>query len=198
VIQQAIQYQFYGFPNHTNLQNNTRGFISNPNNVDVEVDIMSYWEEERESDVTNYNEFYNIPRLNGIPLYHPNTTDLGIFEIPINEIIKVYDHTWRYEIATNPLFPTTHMDDSMSYDQQYIIFHVLFKDNKYWVYAKGTYAKYFTIYVSKSQTASIFNLSNTVKIIPLIKAGTCVLLDADTRGLWLHATIPNYVPKKIQ
>lgn len=198
VIHQAVQYQFYGFPNHTNLQNNTRGFISNPNNVDIETNIMKYWETEGEDLVTDYDAFYNIPRLNGVPLYHPNTTDLGMFEIPIDEIIKVYDHTWRYEITTNPFFPTTHLDDSMSYDQQYIIFHVLYKDNKYWVYAKGTYSKYFTIYVSKSETASIYNLEKTMKIIPLIKAGTCVLLDADTRGLWLHATIPNYVPKKIQ
>jgi hypothetical protein len=197
VIHQSIQYQFYGYPNHIALQNLTKGFISNPNNLDLETDIMKYWESEGEQS-DDYNDFYNIPSLNGIQLYHPNATDLGMFEVPIQEIVKVYDKTWNYEITTNPLFPTTHLDDSFAYDQQYIIFHILRKDDKYWIYPKGTYPHYFTIYVSKSEKAGISNLSNTIKIIPLIKAGTCVLLDVDTRGLWLHATIPTYVPKKIQ
>jgi hypothetical protein len=198
IIHQNIQYQFYGFPNHTPLQNHTMGFIANPNNMDIETDIMEYWEREGEDEIIDYNLFYNIPRLNGVSIYHPNTTDLGMFEIPTDEIAKIYDNTWKYEIMTNPLFPMTHLDDSMSNDQQYIIFHVIQKNNKYWVYAKGTYPKYFTIYVSKSNTSSISSLNNTIQIIPLIKAGTCVLLDMETRGLWLHATIPNYIPKKIQ
>jgi len=200
VLQQHVRFAYNGYPNHDPLQNYTTGLIANPNNVDVETNIMDYWDEGAipDDDRLNYNNYYNIPTLNGVSMYHPITDDLGMYEIPNTEILKQFDLIWKKEITTNPLFPTTHFDGSMIVDQQYVLFHIIEKRDVFEIYTTGTYSKYFTLYLSKNSYASIESIENTVQIIPFIRTGTHVLLDKSVRGLWLHATIENELPKKIQ
>jgi hypothetical protein len=200
MIQQDLRYTFQGFPNHTPIQDVTNGFIGNPNNVDVEENIMTYWENgiHLEDDYHDaYDEYYNIPTLNGVQLYHPNMEDLGLREIPNYEIIPYFDKAWKKEILTNPLFPMTHFDESMTYDNQYVLFHVSKNENGYMIYTTGNYARYFTIYLSDNEYASIESLQHTKQIIPMVHCGTRIQLDTSMVGLWIHATVVTYVPKKI-
>ena len=201
IMQQDIRYAFHGFPNHTPLQNTTVGFIANPNNVDLEENIMDTWNDGTHADDTyhdSYEEYYNIPRINGIQLYHPNTDDIGLREIPISQIIPYFDQAWKKERLTNPLFPMTHFDGSMNLEEQYVLLHISKNENGYIIYTTGNYAKYFTLYISKNQYSSIESLNHTLQIIPFVHCGTRIQLDESMHGYWLHATVVNYVSKKIQ
>ena len=195
ILSQSIQYTFYGFPNHTKLQNTVVGFIDNPNNYDLEKDIMENW---KKTDETDYNKLYNTPTINGVSIYHPITDDLGLYELPNEKILESLDQVWKYERLTNPLFAMTHLDSSMIRDQQYLLFHVKEEDDHFVVYTTETYSHYFTLYVSDDMFANIENLDHTIKVIPLIRTGVRITLDKKYKGMWLHATIQNENPIKIQ
>jgi len=200
LIGQDMRYAFYGYPNHTNLQDISMGFITNPNNVDVEPNIMDTWNNGylNEEEYDDYNDYYNIPKINGVSIYHPTSDDLGMREIPNYQILPYFDQAWKKEILTNPLFPMTHFDGSMTTNQLYVLLHITESLDKFTIHTTGTYTKFFTLYVSKSQTASIADVNNTIQIIPFIHVGTRVILDKDVRGYWIHATVENYIPQKIQ
>ena len=194
ILQQEIRYTFFSFPNHTPLQNVTMGFVSNPNNIDIEENILDLWE----SDATSYEACHNVPSINGIQLYHPNTDDIGFREIPNTQIIPYFDKAWKKEILTDPLFPMTHFDGSMTKEEQYVLLHVTKNEHGYLIYTTGNYPKYFSLYVSDIQYASIDNIEHTIQIIPFVHCGTRIQLDESMHGYWLHATVVNYVSKKIQ
>lgn len=198
VVYQQLKFSFNGYPNHDNTQVSTTAFIRNPNNVDVDKDILDTWIDDTAVETNDYNDLYNIPRINETPIYHPLTDDLGLHEIPNSDIIEQLNDTWKYEILTYKSFPTTHMDDSMIKDQQYLMFHIKEENDKFVIYTTGTFSKYFTLYMSKSEYAGINSLNNTIKIIPFIHTGIRIEIDKSVRGLWLHATCDCYIPKKIQ
>lgn len=194
IIQQEIRYTFFSFPNHTPLQNVTMGFVSNPNNIDMEENIMDFWQ----SNSTSYEECHNVPSINGVQLYHPNADDIGFREIPNTQIIPYFDKAWKKEILTDPLFPMTHFDGSMTEEEQYVLLHVTKNKHGYLIYTTGNYPKYFSLYVSDMQYASIDHIDHTIQIIPFVRCGTRIQLDETTKGYWLHATVMNYISKKIQ
>ncbi len=198
VVYQSINFSFNGYPNHNQYQNSTTAFMRNPNNIDIEDDIMDKWVDNTEAEDHNYNNFYNTPTINGVEVYHPFSDDLGLREVPNIEILDQLDKTWKLERMTNNQFPTTHYDDSMIEDDQYLLFHIKETDTSFVIYTTGTYRKYFTLYMSKGQYSSIESAANTVKVIPFVRTGVRIELDKSIRGLWLHATNGNYIPKKIQ
>lgn len=195
VLQQDMRYRFNGFPNHTKLQDLTMGFVANPNNVNIEEDIMTHWlrAEQGIEPSKDYNDYYNIPTLNGVQLYHPFTDDLGLHEIPYESMFELFDKAWKKEILTNPLFALTHRDSSMYHDQ-FLLLHVKRDRNKFIVYTTGTCKQYFTLYLSEREDG---NIDQAVKIIPIIRTGTRVELPFSTKGLWLHATVETYSPVKM-
>jgi hypothetical protein len=176
------------------LDTYTKDIISNPNNHDIETDILSYL--TISDTVTSYNEIFNIPSINGVPLQHPTTMDLGLLQIPSDQILAVYDKVWAKEITTNPLFPITHRD--LIHTNQYVLIHVYEEENSFRIMTTGIYDKLFTIYISTSNSSSIQNTQTTKKIIPMIQLGTGLLIDKSYRGLWVHTTIPNTTPIQIK
>ena len=184
---------------HQQIHDYTNNIITNPNNSDIEKDILENINVDNSS-VVSYDELYNTPSLNGIPLYHPTIQSLGITDIPNEKITELFDRVWKKEIITDPLFPTT---QRMDIHDQYLKLHIRESNsnynnilkcdtsNMYVLYTSGTTSKYFTLYISKKSDGEIDDVENTVKIIPFIKTGVYVLISKSFKGMWLHSTFPN-------
>jgi hypothetical protein len=112
IIQQDIRYTFNAYPNHTKLQDFSKGII-NPNNKDVEINILNGYVS---NSATSYEDLYHYPTINGVQLHHVTTEQIGLYEIPFDDIIKEYDRVWKKEILDNELFPMTHRDSTMMSD----------------------------------------------------------------------------------
>jgi hypothetical protein len=190
---QNIKFRFY-FNTKSPLDTYTKNIIPNPNNQDIETDILSYI--QIDDVVTSYNELYNIPSINGVPIYHPTTIDLGLIEIPSQKIFDVYDKTWAKEITTNPLFPITHKNNMEA--MEFVNINIYSDSNSFKIIPTGICDKFFTVYLSTTSTASINNASTTKKIIPMIRVGTILSVDESYRGLWVHTTLPDKKPIQLK
>lgn len=189
--------------NHKPIHDYTSNIIKNPNNQDLEDDILSVI--TFDDNVSDYNKLYNIPSINGITLFHPNVTSLGISEIPNEKIISMFDKVWKYEITTNPLFTMTHRDIGLD-DASTIKLHVKQINDQHWnglsidtrnmfiIYATGISEKYFSLYISNTSDGKIDDINNTMKIIPFVTPGVKILIDSKYLGMWLHSTNPNIKP----
>ena len=188
---QDIEYRFF-WNERIKLDSYSGSIVNNPNNVDVETDILSYISD---SVISSYNELFNIPTINGVSIYHPTITDLGILEIPDNKILSTYDRVWRYEIAMNPLFPMTHRD--LVSKTQYVRLKVDPTLNGFKINTVGMCNEFFTLYISTTRDGDIKDTSTTVKIIPMIRLGTGVIIDKSYRGMWLQCTFNGTKPIQI-
>ncbi len=201
IRKQNIRYTFNA-NTHSNVNDHTKDIITNPNNKDLEGDILSYVTFDDSS--TDYNRLYNIPSINGITLFHPKLQDLGIEEILNDDIIKQFDMVWKLEETTNPLFMMTHRKDNNKDDV--LKLHIKLITEPHWngldidttgmylIYAAGSVDKYFSLYISKTSDGVINDTTNTLKIIPFIMPGTYVLIESKYAGMWLHSTYENTKP----
>jgi hypothetical protein len=183
---------------HTNINDHTKDIIPNPNNKDLEEDILSYVTFDDSS--TDYNKLYNIPTINGVSLFHPKLQGLGIDETPNEDIIKKFDMIWKLEEITNPMFPMTHREGRHIEDEDILKLHIKLITEPHWngldidttgmylIYATGPVERYFSLYISKLSDGAIDDVNNTVKIIPFIMPGVYVLIDPKYTGMWLHST----------
>lgn len=193
--------------NHKGIHDYTTQIIDTPNNQDIEEDILESI--TFDENVNDYNKLFNIPSINGITIFHPKTSNLGISEIPNNEIVNLFDNIWKLEEMTNPLFTTTHRTETFSGNRDMLILSIRQTFEHHWnnlktdtsgmfiLHTKGTTESYFSLYISKSSNGNIDDINNTVKIIPFIRTGTYILIDKSYRGLWLHSTHPNTKPVHI-
>ena len=190
----GIKYQFNS-NNQQPIHTYTKSIISNPNNKNIERDILDTV--DIQSDTTRYDELFNIPSINGVDIYNPKSYHLGLVETPNDKILEMFDTIWRREQCTNSLFPMTHIVDS----DNTLLMHSRYspKDESYILYATGSrgYDGFFTLYISKSPSGKIDDSTNTVKILPFIRSGVFVYVDKSYMGLWLHCTLPNISPIKI-
>ena len=200
IMENRIQYTFYGFPNHTKLQDYVGDMVSKPNNRDIEPNIL----ESLSLPTTDYRETWNVPLINGVPIYHVTTDQMGFQEIPNDKVLHAFDIAWKREILTNPNFPMTHRDASMVNDSIYQI-HVHPSNDEdgmpnvdtsgmFVIYLSGVDATYQTLYISTSENAVISNTTHTQKIIPFVKPGTRIYIDQKYRGMWIHSTDDRYEP----
>lgn len=198
IIKQNMQF-ILNTNTHQKIHDFTTNIIDDPSNDDIEEDILSYINID-ESSITDYNQLYNIPTLNGISIYHPKVTSLGLNNIPNDKLIELFDKVWVYETITNPLFKMTHKDGLNIINDEYIELHiksssvVIDSENMYTIYITGTSSKYFTLYVTENADTPIDELGSVYKIIPFIKTGVYVLLEKSFRGKWLQSTIDNCKP----
>ena len=188
---------------HQKIHDFTSNIIPDPSNDNIETDILDYIKSD-ESELKSYNQLYNIPSINGISIYHPKITSLGLTDIPNDKLVELFDKVWMLEATTNPLFKTTHKDGLNLINNEYLELHVkqpsgAFSnipdiDDKYIIYTTGTTSKYFTLYVTEKSDTKIDELGKVYKIIPFIKTGVYVLLEKSFRGKWLQSTIENCKP----
>lgn len=204
ITKQNIAYVFNA-NNHEKINDYYRNITEDPNNYDLEEDILSTVTFDTSD--TDYNKLYNIPTINGISLFHPKLAGIGISEIDNMDIIKLFDKIWHREAATDPLFINTHRAESNIYNEKAgLVLHAKEIDEEHWhgldIVTTGMYAvhvtgptdKYFTLYVSQSETGAIDDVQNTLKIIPFMSSSVYILLDQSFHGMWLHSTYPNTDP----
>lgn len=190
---------------HEKINDYYRNITEDPNNHDLEEDILDSITFDT-SDM-DFNKLSNIPSINGITLFHPKLSDLGISEIDNMKIIRLYDKIWKREAATDPTFFMTHrMDSNLTNDQAGLNIHVKEIEEEHWhgldidtsgmylVHVTGPTDKYFSLYVSTAEDGAIDDIQNTKKIIPFMSTGVYILLDPTYHGMWLHSTHPNTPP----
>lgn len=195
ITQQDIRFIF-NVNNHRQINDYTKSLISDPNNKDLEDNILDSIAFDY-SDL-DYSKLYNIPTINGIPLLHPDLKDLGLSEIPSDKISEMFDKVWKYEALTNPLFTMTHRDfiktnGELKLHVKKIIsdeWHgVKFDENEFFdIYTTGPVDKYFTLYISKKSNGRIDDIENTVKIIPFVRSGIHILISKKYEGMFLCST----------
>lgn len=185
VYSQDIKYTFNANEQEP-LQSYTKPVISNPNNKNIEEDIMKT--------IVSNEDAPEIPSLNGVDISYLYSQDIGLLEAPNEKILEMFDKVWKYEQTTNPLFPNRHINSNktITLKSKYSI-----EDDMYILYATGKIDKSMTLYISNSPSAKIDDTSNTLKIIPFIRNGVFVYVDKQYQGKWLHSTIPNTEPIKI-
>ena len=188
----AIRYQTVKYSFGTNIQSGLDKYANDitdkPNNVDVEPDILANLDSDETA--TSYRQLYNIPSINGIPLRHPTIEDLGMMEIPGEEIISMYNKTWAYEICTRNNFPLTHMD--LLNTSERVRLHASIFENQYRVYTTGICSKYFTLYISDAIDGT------PIQVIPMIQLGKSILLLISYEGKWIRCTFPITTPNQMK
>ena len=197
VFSQNIRYMFNA-NNQQPMQTHTISIISNPNNKNLEKDILESVQFQSETP-TYYEELFNIPSINGVDIYDPMSYHLGLIETENKKILEMFDRVWRREQCTNRLFPTTHMSELNLVNGERITLHSKYStlDKMYVLYATGISDKFFTFYITKTSTAPIDDTTNTLKIIPFIRTGVFVYVDKSLQGRWLCCTHPDVKPIKI-
>ena len=165
-------------------------------NRDYEPDILSYVQIDEETS-NDYRELYHIPTINGQTIFHATTQSLGFLEITNHQVIQELDRVWKKEIL-NGVIPITHNGklDLQSNAVQFL--HVIKRDDEYEIYTTGTFDRPFTLYISTTQNGQIQNAATTIKIMPMLRAGTHVILSTDFEDQWLLSTVPNTKPVKIK
>lgn len=186
---QDIKYSFNA-NNQQPMQTYTSSIVSNPNNRNIEKNIL---------DTLDLDEVFNVPSINGVDIYDPRSYHLGLVETPNQKILEMFDKVWRREQCTNPLFPSTHMEELGLIDGEKVILHSKYsgEDDKYILYATGVCEDFFTFYISRESNGRIDEIQNTIKIIPFIRTGVFVYVDKSVQGRWLCCTHPNVKPIKI-
>ena len=204
INKQQVAYIFNA-NNHEKINDYYRNITDDPNNYDLEEDILSTVTFDTSN--TDFNKLTNIPSINGISLFHPKLAGLGIAEIDNLDIIKLYDKIWRREAATDPLFFNTHrMDSDITNKAAGLVIHVKQIDEEHWhgldidttgmyaIHVTGPSKRYFSLYVSLTEDGAIDDITNTKKIIPFMSTSVYILLDSSYHGMWLHSTYPNTDP----
>lgn len=192
IIDQDIRFTF-NTDQHSELHDYVDNIIDNPNNVDIETDVLEGLVDTTASN--DFNDVNNIPTLNGVTLLHLLTKDIGLVEVDDKKIFDALDSTWKYERLTNPFFVHTHYVDSTN---KRISLHVRNIDGAFpgvddpenWICVNvtGNVSDYFSLYISKTSDGIIDDTMNTLKIIPFVNTGTTVLINKSFAGKYLHAT----------
>ena len=171
IVEQHIDYMFYNLQ-HNTLFEYTKHIVNNPNNHDVEPNILDGL---RLSETHNYREMIHLPTFNGVTLYNMSIKDLGLHEINNNVILDMYDKIWKHESIVNPYIPLHHTSDILNIP---VIKYKKDIDNDcYHIDVCGQYDGFFTIYISSSPTADIDDTSHTIQIIPFVNCGISIQLN---------------------
>lgn len=197
IMDESIQYRF-----NQNTKSSIDEYLPpndrNANNRDYEMDILSYLKfPTDENAVYRYDELYNLPSINGRTIFHATTKSLGFLELTNYAITSKMDQVWKREVL-NGIIPISQRSDLKLVDDTSQKLHVINKDTGYEIYTTGVVDTCFTLYISRSRNQPIDNRRQTIKIMPLLRSGTHVILDDSYEGMWLHSTIPNTEPVQIQ
>ena len=189
---QSLKYRFNTLE-HQKLHDVSSFAISNPNNQDIEIDILDLIK-IHPSQLTSYRQLHHLPSINGIPITHVSTDQLGLLPAPIEDIIHDLDQVWKYELINDPYFMITHKDRTLEKQYQTLSLHVQKTEDGFMITATGSYTQYFTLYIANHQDTTIDDIENTVKIIPFIRTGISIQIESCYQHLWLHATFPSCKP----
>lgn len=180
-IKQSIRYGF-NTNNTSSFDTYLGNYVTNPNNVDIEEDIMNYI-------VQDSSSYYDIS-INGKTIKNALLDDLNATEISSDMIMEMLNDVWKHERLVD-----FDMDTSFEYlsndgDEEFIQLHSKHNidDNTYDIYTSGKYDGYFSVYITKDPTADISDATNTEKIITAMRLGVILTLTSEYAGMYLKTT----------
>lgn len=195
VIDQSIRYQF-NQSTKTNLDDYLASDVRASGNRDYEPDILSYVQIDAEES-NSYEELYHIPTINGQTIFHATTQSLGLIEMTNKHVIDEMDRVWKKEIL-NGVIPITHNGKLKTQSEATQFLHVIRRDDHFEIYTSGTFDRPFTLYLSTTKTGKIHNATTTIRIMPMLRAGTHVILSTEFENLWVISTVPNTTPVQLK
>lgn len=184
ITNQSIRYMF-NVNQYNDIYSYTNTIVKNPNNHNIETDIL---QSIKFNDSNDYNDLLNLPKLNGVTLYHIQSYDIGIHEIDNNKILSLYDNIWKNESLTNRYFPMKHIS---SYGNSVIIRCNKTDNGEFNISIAGDYDGFFTLYISDTIDKPIDSVNNTKKIIPFVKCGIHIIIPGKYKGMFIKSTIAN-------
>lgn len=193
IVDQSVTFMFRQDV-HSNMDSYLYDEIRESHNRDYEPDIMDFI---TNPEITSYNQLHNIPTINGVSIFNLRTCDIGLQEIPNREILDAFDKAWKLE-GLNGITPFKHMSAYIDTIGEKQTLHVKKNEIGYEIYTTGLSDECFTIYISKNSHADISDTTHTLQIIPMIRPGTHVIINESLAGNWIHSTIPDTTPIKIE
>lgn len=175
---QSVSFTF-NVSNHRDIDDYT---LKPGNNIDAEPDILDNLTDDEE--ITDYDQMYNIPTLNGMQLRHLTNYRL-MREIPLSNIASMLDKVWKTEQLNNPDFPTTHR---LSHEDDNVTIIVKRDPPAYKIRLIGISKKPFSVYITNNSNDVISDTENCIKIIPFMRTGYTIILDSSYSGKWVHTT----------
>ena len=107
------------------------------------------------------------------------------------------DRVWKKEIL-NGMVSVTHGGRIEPPSKATQFLHVIRHDETFEIYTSGTFDRPFTLYISNTKNGMIQNAGTTIRILPMLRAGTHVILSNEYEGKWLLSTVPNTKPVQIK
>lgn len=192
IVGQQIDYSLFVSQNQP-LYTYTESCVDNPNNHDIDENILTSLV-IAETD-TSYNALTNIPTINGHPLLHLTSTDLGFVEIDSKDVLKEYDKIWRRELITDPELPLHHTSQT-NIPSIHIIPDIT--NDQYIISLIGNVTQYTTLYITINPDEHVSNTNTTIQVIPFIGTGSTIVLSGISRykGKYVCTTIGSK-PKKL-
>lgn len=180
-IKQSIRYGF-NTNNVSSLDIYLGNYVSNPNNVDTEEDIMNCI-------VQDSSSYYDIS-INGTTIKNVLLDDLNAVEISSDMILEMLNDVWKYERLTDFDMDTSFEYVSNNGDEEFIQLHCKhnIEDGTYDVHASGKYNGYFSVYITKNSSSDISDISNTERIITAMRLGVILTLPSEYAGMYLKTT----------
>ena len=183
-VKQSIRFGF-GTNNSSTIDTYLGNYVDNPNNADIEHDIML--------DIVQSSSSYYDISINGTTVKNVLLDDLKGIEIDAKMMMKMLNDVWKYERLTDFDMDTSFEYVSDTGDETFIQLHCKYnqEDDTYDVHTSGKYEGYFSVYITKDPTADISDTNNTERIVTVMRLGVTLSIPSEYAGMYLKTTAGN-------
>ena len=172
ITSQELSYSFNA-NNHTNLDTYYHG---NPENVDVEPDIL-------ESFISD--DSFHL-RFNGVDVNNATLDQLNVLEIPASDVNNELNKVWKFEEMTDGYFDIMH---TLPRDIVATLHMNKLDDGSFDVYVTGTYNSHFTAYIISDPQTDISDSEHTQDIMTNVTMGMIINIPKSYSGNCFKTTI---------
>lgn len=183
-VKQSIRFGFCT-NNSSTIDTYLGNYVDNPNNADIEHDIML--------DIVQSSSSYYDISINGTTIKNVLLDDLKGIEIDAKMMMEMFNDVWKYERLTDFDMDTSFEYVSDTGDETFIQLHCKYnsEDDTYDVHTSGKYEGYFSVYITKDPTADISDTDNTERIITVMRLGVTLSIPSEYAGMYLKTTAGN-------
>ena len=172
IISQELSYSF-NVNNHTNLDTY---YFSNPENVDVEPDILESFMSD---------DSFRL-RFNGVDVNNATLDQLNVLEIPASDVNNELNKVWKFEEMTDGYFDIMH---TLPRDITATLHMNKLDDGSFDVYVTGTYNSHFTAYITSDPQTDISDSEHTQDIMTNVTMGMIINIPKSYSGNCFKTTI---------
>ena len=183
-IKQSIRFGFCT-NNSSTIDTYLGNYVDNPNNADIEHDIML--------DIIQSSSSYYDISINGTTVKNVLLDDLKGIEIDAKMMMEMLNDVWKYERLTDFDMDTSFEYVSDTGDETFIQLHCKYnpEDDTYDVHTSGKYEGYFSVYITRDPTADISDTDNTERIVTVMRLGVTLSIPSEYAGMYLKTTVGN-------